>query len=192
MSTLYICYYAQTPETVGNSGLQGFLIIQQKYYFVECADPRAAKRGCPGQTCSSPGHEPRPATRPADLTFRTLAPEIAPRGYLIIVPRHTPPKTKGPFGENGINKQGGTKMKGVQYKHANCVLLGGKPDVYDLPICKFEYSDGQEAIESCWQMTFKERLRALFHGKIYFQCWGRTHPPVLLSTRAALDQKFKG
>jgi hypothetical protein len=83
-------------------------------------------------------------------------------------------------------------MKGTKYKYANSVLLGGRPDVYDLPICRFQYSDGQEAIESCWQMTFKERLRALFTGKIYFQCWGKTHPPILLSTMAAMDKRNKG
>jgi hypothetical protein len=79
-------------------------------------------------------------------------------------------------------------MKGIQYKQANTVLLGGRPDVYDLPIFRFQYSDGQEAIESCWQMSFRERLRALFTGKIYFQCWGRTHPPILLSVKAALEE----
>ncbi len=82
-------------------------------------------------------------------------------------------------------------MKGIKYKHANGVLLGGRPDVYDLPVCNLEYSDGRKAVESCWKMTFCERLRALFTGKIYFQCWGRTHPPMLLSTRAAMDPNFK-
>lgn len=80
-------------------------------------------------------------------------------------------------------------MKGVNYKHANTALLGGRPDVYDLPILRFKYSDGQEAVESCWQMTFVERMRALLTGKIYFQCWGVTHPPILLSTVSVMNEK---
>jgi hypothetical protein len=82
-------------------------------------------------------------------------------------------------------------MKGINYKHANTKLLGGRPDIYDLPIARFEYSDGQRAVESCWKMTLGERLRALFLGKIYFQCWGNTHPPILLSTASAMDKFFE-
>lgn len=79
-------------------------------------------------------------------------------------------------------------MKGIHYKHANTVLLGGRPDVYDLPICRFQYSDGQNAVESCWKMTFCERLRVLFSGKVYFRCFGVTHPPILLSTKPVLEE----
>jgi hypothetical protein len=80
-------------------------------------------------------------------------------------------------------------MKGIHYKHANTVLLGGRPDVYDLPICRFQYSDGQNAVESCWKMTFRERLKVMFSGKVYFQCFGITHPPILLSAISAMEER---
>lgn len=79
-------------------------------------------------------------------------------------------------------------MKGIQYKHTNTILKGNDPNVYDLPVCRFEYSDGVKTVESCWKMSFKERVQALFTGKIYFQCWGITHPPILLSVISAMDE----
>lgn len=79
-------------------------------------------------------------------------------------------------------------MKGIKYKHANGILKGNSDNVYDLHVCNYEYSDGVKAVESCWKMSLSERIRSLFTGRIYFQCWGRTHPPILLSTKAALDE----
>jgi len=79
-------------------------------------------------------------------------------------------------------------MEGVHYKYANGTLLGDGKDVYDLPICNFAYSDtGNHAVESCWKMTFKERIKAFIKGKIYFQCMGNIHPPIRLTVESVME-----
>ena len=40
---------------------------------------------------------------------------------------------------------------------------------------------------STWKMTWRERLRVLMTGRIWFSAWGRTHPPVMLSTERPFD-----
>lgn len=42
------------------------------------------------------------------------------------------------------------------------------------------YSDGSQCI-SCWKMTWKQRISALLHGRIWLSVIsGYTHPPVWL------------
>jgi len=82
-------------------------------------------------------------------------------------------------------------MKGIKYKHADGKLLSNGPNVYDLPVAHLEYADGQKAVESCWDMTLGERIRVLFLGKVYFQCFGVTHPPIVLSASSAKDKAFE-
>lgn len=51
------------------------------------------------------------------------------------------------------------------------------------------YSDGQQCI-SCWKMTWRERLSALFFGRVWLAVLGgQTQPPVWLwATREALKE----
>jgi len=52
-----------------------------------------------------------------------------------------------------------------------------KEECGDLPV----FTDGQQCI-SLWQMTWRERLSALFFGKIWLSVYsGQTQPPVWLS-----------
>ena len=74
-------------------------------------------------------------------------------------------------------------MNAVKFPIANDVLLGGHPDVHDLPIFRGQYKDGQAVVISCWRMSWRERLSALFHGRVYAHFWARTHPPMALVTK---------
>lgn len=65
----------------------------------------------------------------------------------------------------------------VLHANPNQTEIDGQ-SVGELPI----FTDGDKVI-SCWQMTFRERLAALFYGKIWLGIYsGRTQPPVWLST----------
>lgn len=58
----------------------------------------------------------------------------------------------------------------------NELVIDGQ-SVGTLPI----FTDGQQCI-SCWKMTFKERLKALWNGKIWLGIHsGHSQPPVWLS-----------
>jgi hypothetical protein len=58
----------------------------------------------------------------------------------------------------------------------NQLEIGGQ-SVGTLPI----FTDGEQCI-SCWQLSFIERLKALWFGKIWLGIHaGRTQPPVWLS-----------
>ena len=53
--------------------------------------------------------------------------------------------------------------------------LGTEDHVAILPITR---SDNM--ISSCWKMTWRERFMAFFSGRIWFDCTGKTHPPIRL------------
>ena len=73
-------------------------------------------------------------------------------------------------------------MRGTEFPLSNDVLRGGHPDIYDLPIYRGQYADGQPCVISCWSMTWRERLSVLLHGRVYAHFWARTHPPMVLVT----------
>jgi len=52
---------------------------------------------------------------------------------------------------------------------------GTEDHVAVLPITR---SDNM--ISSCWKMTWRERMRTLFTGRIWFDCMGKTHPAIRL------------
>lgn len=55
-------------------------------------------------------------------------------------------------------------MKPVKFKGYNVVYAKNQPEYLPLPAHKSE--DGQ--VTSCWSMTWKERLKVLFTGKVYW------------------------
>lgn len=62
---------------------------------------------------------------------------------------------------------------------ANINLTPGNSGVdFDLPAYRTETSDGQPCFVSCWKMTWKERLQALFAGRVWLGVLGSGHPPV--------------
>ncbi len=69
-------------------------------------------------------------------------------------------------------------MKPIKFKEANKNLL--KPKGMTEKECGslWVFSDGKQCI-SCWKMTWKQRLSALFFGKVWLSVSsGQTQPPV--------------
>lgn len=68
-------------------------------------------------------------------------------------------------------------MKPTKFKEQNKVLKGfPSKHIKDLSV----FTDG-EIIMSCWKMSFIERFKALFFGKVWLQVRSeKTHPPVTL------------
>ena len=54
-------------------------------------------------------------------------------------------------------------MKPIETKSTNCVYAKDQPQYLQLPVHKTE--DGM--VTSCWQFSFRERLRVLFTGKLF-------------------------
>ena len=71
-------------------------------------------------------------------------------------------------------------MKPIVFKQANTTLVRPSTMTPDecspLPV----FSDGQQTI-SCWNLSFKERIVALFIGKVWMSVrFGGSQPPVWL------------
>jgi len=82
-------------------------------------------------------------------------------------------------------------MEPIQFEQANKNLL--KPtemsdeECGSLPV----FNDGTQCI-SLWKMTWRERLSALFFGKIWLSVYsGQTQPPVWLMARNEIFEKPK-
>lgn len=76
----------------------------------------------------------------------------------------------------------------VKISTTNCMLKGTAPGVMDLPVTKYEYTDGVPAVQSCRQLSEEELQEIIRTGKIYFSVWGSTHPPICLSTTPFVEE----
>lgn len=56
-------------------------------------------------------------------------------------------------------------MKPVKFKGCNTVLAKDQPPYLPLPC--YSSNDASGLIITCWKMTFKERIKALFTGVIW-------------------------
>ena len=86
-------------------------------------------------------------------------------------------------------------MKPIRFREQNGTLGGGPGELYgttapvrDLPV----YRGGGEVV-SCWQVSWLDRLRLLFTGRVWLRVLvgvtGRpTHSPVLLTA----ERPFQG
>lgn len=74
-------------------------------------------------------------------------------------------------------------MKPIDFKEQNVVLAENQPEYQSLPALKIEGHEGQ--VTSCWGLSFTERLRVLFTGKIWVSLLSFNKPltPSFLSTR---------
>jgi hypothetical protein len=89
-------------------------------------------------------------------------------------------------------------MKPVKFKEANKNLLkhSNMTETWVYPDGKqcsewWVYSDGQQCI-SCWKMTFKQRVSALFFGKIWLSVLsGSIQPPVWMKCEKSVFEKVK-
>ena len=56
-------------------------------------------------------------------------------------------------------------MKPVEFKYQNVVFAKDQPEYMPLPALKLDTPNGE--VISCWGLSFKERLKILFFGKIW-------------------------
>jgi hypothetical protein len=80
-------------------------------------------------------------------------------------------------------------MKAIRTDKSNDTLKA-PPDsenVYDLPITRIVFEDGVNAVESCWEISPEEMEIILKTKKIYFTCFGVTHPPIILKAESFID-----
>lgn len=49
------------------------------------------------------------------------------------------------------------------------ILAKDQPEYIPLPVARIRYSDGVQSMISCYRLTWLERLRVLFGGKIWWE-----------------------
>ena len=80
-------------------------------------------------------------------------------------------------------------MNPIKFPEANKNLLKPKNMTDEECGSLWVYSDGEQCI-SCWKMTFKQRLSALFFGKVWLSVLsGHTQPPVWIDCRKTVFRK---
>lgn len=56
-------------------------------------------------------------------------------------------------------------MKPIEFPESNAVYAKDQPEYIPLPVFKADTPEGQ--CISCWELSFTERLRILFTGKLW-------------------------
>lgn len=56
-------------------------------------------------------------------------------------------------------------MKPLEFKEQNCVYAKDQPEYQPLPA--FKTNDDMGTVVSCWGLSFKERVKLLFTGRIW-------------------------
>lgn len=74
-------------------------------------------------------------------------------------------------------------MKPIKFKHQNTTFAENQPEYENLPALKIDSPQGE--VISCWGLTFKERIRVLFTGKMWVSLMSFNKPltPNYLSTK---------
>jgi hypothetical protein len=63
-------------------------------------------------------------------------------------------------------------MKPIEFPEHNCVYAKDQPQYLPLPVHKTE--DG--VVTSCWSLSWRERLKILFTGRIWWSVLTFNHP----------------
>ena len=73
-------------------------------------------------------------------------------------------------------------MRPTTFKEHNYVLAKLQPEYNQLPVCRIAGTENE--MVSCYRLTFKERLRVLFLGKIWHSqfTFNRGYAPTYLTT----------
>ena len=74
-------------------------------------------------------------------------------------------------------------MKPIKFKEANCTYAENQPEYLPLPVFKDTGKDG--SVISCWQLSFKERIRILIKGSLWLSIMTFNKPlqPLYLTTK---------
>jgi hypothetical protein len=73
-------------------------------------------------------------------------------------------------------------MNPVPFKGHNAVLAKDQPQYRPLPVCIEHTTEG--SVVSCWKLSFFERLKVLFTGRLFFRqlTFGHYFQPILPMT----------
>ena len=71
-------------------------------------------------------------------------------------------------------------MKPIKFKHQNTVFAEDQPEYNPLPALKIAGYKGETI--SCWKLSFKERIKVLFFGRVWMSLsmFGRPLTPSYL------------
>jgi hypothetical protein len=72
----------------------------------------------------------------------------------------------------------------IKFPGHNIIYSANQPEYQPLPALKLDNKEGEAIF--CWQLTWKERLRLLFTGKLWQSIYTFNHPlqPVMISPTA--------
>lgn len=76
-------------------------------------------------------------------------------------------------------------MKPVKFKHQSIVFAENQPEYQPLPALRLDGPEGN--VISCWKLSFKERIRVLFFGRVWLNLMSFNQP--LTPSRLATDRK---
>lgn len=79
-------------------------------------------------------------------------------------------------------------MKPIDFPQSTKVLQ--RPSTMTEQECQslHVWNDGKQCV-SCWKLSFKERMKVLFHGKVWLGVLsGKTQPPVFLSGESVFEK----
>lgn len=74
-------------------------------------------------------------------------------------------------------------MKPVKFPESNVVFAEEQPEYGDMPAFRSEEQGGH--VISCWKLSFGERLRVLFTGKMWMSLmmFGQPLTPSIITTK---------
>lgn len=74
-------------------------------------------------------------------------------------------------------------MKPIKFKEANIVFAEDQPEYIPLPAFRSNTPEGQ--VISCWTLSFRERIKVLFKGKIWLSLmmFGAPLAPSIVTTK---------
>ncbi len=79
-------------------------------------------------------------------------------------------------------------MKPIYFKQHNKVYAKDQPAYIPLPVYEDDIQGGR--VFHCWQLTFRERLKVLFFGKLWIKILNFTQK--LQPIRPMVDSPFEG
>ena len=65
-------------------------------------------------------------------------------------------------------------MKPVEFKHQNIVFAKDQPEYLPLPALRIDGPNGE--VVSCWKLTFKERFKIVFTGRVWLSLMSFNKP----------------
>ena len=65
-------------------------------------------------------------------------------------------------------------MKPIKFKHSNVVYAEDQPQYQPLPALKIQSEEGE--VITCWKLTFFERIKILFTGKMWMSLMSFNNP----------------